>query len=872
MKRNVAIVWKSGKHEAAVEVLNGALKQASARGKRTEIVIDDARVAPGPDSTLVTVNAAKNPFTFFLRDVSAKTPIFIEAYGVAVTEAKDPRGYDEIARDVKAIGGLTELGKIASEPEESFAAAAAATRDMKAPTWLGLTRDIRVFEVGFREWTQSWYWIQPRRHGYPVTLDDADKTPLRYHFLLGRGTGCAEHLTRRLDEGVLPILHGTQLEGDVEYRFTEFVTLETSPLTAGNLRGTHFRAADHFSHGLSPSDEDRRAMETALPGEIDRDEEPVLFFRAEAVNKGSVPKYAWFRNPFPAKDSSMVYRSTKTAFDGTTGFASMVSGGVFCVSRLAGAPMPQEEIAVLVPPGKRVTFEFVIPHRPISPERMEKLAAQDFDKRLDECRRFWRRKLAAAATVRLPEPGIDERVRAGLLHLDMITYGLEPDGPLAATVGTYSPIGSESSPIIQFVDSMGLHDIARRALDYFLEKQRPDGLMMNFGEYRLETGGVLWTLGEHWRYTRDDEWVRRIQPKVMKAVEFILAWRRRNMRDDLKGKGWGLVEGKVADPEDPFHSFMLNGLMVLGLARVAEMLGRVDPAESKRLAREADAFRRDVRKAFAETMARGPVVPLGDGTWVPTVAPWTEGRGPVCLFAEKGEWYTHGAFAARDSLIGAMYLTLQEILSPTERAAGFLLNYHAELMHERNVAMSQPYYSPHPFAHLARGEVKAFLKEYYSGVASLADRETYTFWEHYHHASPHKTHEEGWFLMQTRRMLWTEDGPTLRLLAGIPRAWMEPGKRIDIRHAASYFGPLTLGVRSRKGRIDAKVSLVGQTFLSDPVRTGKNACPPCQSVTLRLPHPQGLKAVRCVGGRYDAKSETVTVAPFKGRAEVSLWF
>jgi hypothetical protein len=460
----------------------------------------------------------------------------------------------------------------------------------------------------------------------------------------------------------------------------------------------------------------------------------------------------------------------------------------------------------------------------------------------------------------VPQKRIDEMIRAGLLHLDMITYGREPKGPLAATVGAYSPIGSESSPIIQFMDSMGRHDVARRALDYFLDKQRPDGLMMNFGGYQIETGGVLWSLGEHWRYTRDDAWVRRIAPKALKACDYILAWRRRNMREDLRGRGYGLVDGKVADPEDPFHSFMLNGIMCIGLSRAAQMLASVRPVDSKRLALEAEAFRRDVRQAFAETMARSPVVPLGDGSWVPTAAPWTESRGPVCLFAEKGAWFTHGAFPVRDSLIGPMYLILHEVLDPRESAAGFLLNYHAELFHERNVALSQPYYSPHPFAHLARGEVKAFLKEYYNGVASLADRETCTFWEHYHHASPHKTHEEGWFLMRTRRMLWTEEGDTLRLLAGVPRAWLEDGKRIDIEGAASYFGPLAIHVKSRvaRGRIEAAVA-------TEPRRRPG-------VVEIRLPHPQGAKARRCSGGVYDPETETARVAPFTGRARVTLRF
>jgi len=62
-------------------------------------------------------------------------------------------------------------------------------------------------------------------------------------------------------------------------------------------------------------------------------------------------------------------------------------------------------------------------------------------------------------------------IMAGLLHLDLITYGIEPDGTLAPCIGVYSPIGTESSPIIQFYGSMGLHDIAKRSLMFFLDKQ-----------------------------------------------------------------------------------------------------------------------------------------------------------------------------------------------------------------------------------------------------------------------------------------------------------------------------------------------------------------------------------------------------------------
>ena len=131
----------------------------------------------------------------------------------------------------------------------------------------------------------------------------------------------------------------------------------------------------------------------------------------------------------------------------------------------------------------------------------------------------------------------------------------------------------------------------------------------------------------------------------------------------------------------------------------------------------------------------------------------------------------------------------QEVIDPDEPAAKRLLNYHTDNYYLRNAAFSQPYYSRHAWVELERGRVKPFLKTYYNTFAGLADRETYTFWEHYYHVSPHKTHEEGWFLMQTRWMLWMEKEDTLNLLPGIPRAWFEEGKRIELENIATYFGP-----------------------------------------------------------------------------------
>ena len=867
--KTIAIEWPHDQVEGRIEVSSGRLgglavgRGAGAiegnsfalqggSGCRLLVTVEQENLSWGPNPTMVTVRAGTQPFSFLLRDVSAAYPIWLPAGAVTVTEGSDRRSYAEIAEVLRARGTQTHLQQIASAPEETWEQAAAHTRSLSCPTWLGLSRDIRIFEVAVNRETLD-FSVKPRCHGPAVKLPELDDHEAEYHFAYGRGAGCAEALSaRRLEDGVLPILHTTVDDGEVQYHGVAFVTLERSPLTAATLRGTDYLVADGHGFGHMFTEEQQAEYDRRLPEELEREEETVLFWRVQAVNTGAVPRYAWFQAPH----YSWFMPPGDARFDGERGCAVFASGRVYALALLDGRPLPQPEVAVLLPPSGSVSFEFRIPHRPVSPERAAALARPCFAERHAECAAFWRAKLASAATITVPEPRINEMIQAGRLHLDLIAYGREPQGTVAATIGVYNPIGSESSPIIQYFDSLGWHDLARRSLQYFLDKQHEDGFMQNFNGYMLETGAALWACGEHFRYTRDEAWVRQIAPQLVKSCDFLLAWRERNKCEELRGRGYGLIEGKVADPEDLFHSFMLNGYAYLGLARVAEMLAGGDPAQSARLAREATAWREDIRVALAENLARSPVVPLGDGTWCPSTGPWAEARGPVALMTDGNRWWTHGTFLARDSMTGALYLILQEVLAPDEPAADQIVAVNGDLFLLRNVGFSQPFYCAHPYAHLRRGEVRAFLQEFYNGAAGLADRETYTWWEHYFHASPHKTHEEAWWLLQTRWMLYLEEADTLRLLAGVPRVWLEQGKVIEVKGAASYFGPVSLRVESdvEQGRIRASVECPGK---HRPSR-----------VTLRLPHPRELRAVHVTGGAYDPERETVTIEPWEGKAEV----
>ncbi len=826
-------------------VTGGRFELSAGQPGRIEAEIEGV-CADDQTGTLVTVHTGDTGFTFRLRDVDAQYPIYLPAYGAAVTAAADARGFAEIAAAVRQRGLRTKLEAIAAAPEENFAHAAANTRAMRLETWLGLSRDARIFRIDDRL-----QWIKPRFHWSESKLPETGGKPVVYEFQFGRGWGVRDDVTRRLEDGVLPILHGRIGDEDVQYDVTAFTSLERSPLTAATLRGTPYLVADLYGAGHMFTPAQQTEVNRLREIEANRDEETVLYLRGVATNHGAVPRYALFKTMTP-----QLVKRTEWHVDGARGFGLFKSGRVYAVAKLNGHPAGEEH-SVLLRPGESAVFEIYVPHDPISPERAGALLGQPFDARAAEARQFWQQKLGQAARWRLPETRIDEMVRAGLLHLDLITYGLEPSGTLIPTIGDYTAIGSESAPIIQFMDSMGWHDTARRAIGFFLDKQHDDGFMQNFNGYMLETGAVLWTMGEHYRYTHDDAWLRDVKPRMLKACRYLQAWRARN-QNGAKGDGFGLLDGKTADPDDPFRSFMLNGYAYLGLSRVAEMLAASDPVEAKLWRDEADALKRDLRESFIRGVERAPVVPLGDGSWAPAPAPWTGYRGPVMLHADGGAWFTHGTMTGRDSLLGPLYLVFQEVIEPREPLAGLLLETHSELMTRQNVAFSQPYYSRHPWLHLQRGEVKPFLQAWYDTMAAIADRETYTFIEHFFGASPHKTHEEAWFLMETRWMLYLESGRTLRLLAGAPRAYLADGQTVAVDGAASYFGPLSFSVESHvaQGEIRATVNCPGDRRPD--------------TVEFRVPHPAGLRAKSVDGGIYDAATETVRIEHFTGTARITL--
>ena len=870
------IEWKALSGEVSIEAFNGSvstvkLVKGRVRAKggvikavkpscvRLRCGIDNPVTSMGPNSTIISIGNGAESFSFFLRDVNAQSPIWIPEYQVVVLPDGVSMSYDETVAFIKSRHLVSKIDNIEQAEEASFEAAEKVTRKMSAPIWLGISRDIRRFEIS-EELPDALSTYQTDKMVIPTMAwsrlvdEGVSPHPISYNYSFSRGVGAYDNITRSLEDGVFPIYQSVTVDDDVVYSSKSFVTLEKSILVEENVRGTHFMISDSYSGGRSWTETQRKQLEEVLSKTPEADEETVLVIHTVITNTGAVPRYAWMKIPYAT------FPGGEYTYDPATGFSSFKDGRVFCISFIGGQPVPNEETAVLIQPGESMDVDYFLPHRPIVPARAEMLAQRPYEELHAQCKAFWQSKLDAAARIHVPEERIDNMIRAGLLHLELITFGDRDQGTLAPNVGVYSPIGTESAPIIQFYESMGLTEQARRCLQYFLDTQQEDGRIVNYFGYTIETGAVLWSIGEYYRYTKDRQWIEQIKPQILKACNYLIEWRARNFREELRGRGYGMIDGKVADPEDQFHQFMLNGYSYLGLKRICEVLEDIGSGEAPSLTAEARSWLKDILDSFHSCLASSPVVPISDGSWCPTCSPWAESPTARFLLHKAENYRSHGTFMTADGLLGPIHLLFTEVIDPGSRDASIVLKYYRDIVCQGNSFFSQPYYGKYNMLQARLGMVKPFLNTYYYTVAPHIDHSTGTFWEHYFKVSVHKTHEESNFLMETRQMLYHESGDTLKLLSVIPRRWMEDGEKIVLDSVLSYFGPVNLDVVSHvaEGEIRADVSC------PDPRKPS--------TVKIRLPHPDGKRAVHVTGGSYDPTTETVTVSGFKGNASVLLEF
>lgn len=435
---------------------------------------------------------------------------------------------------------------------------------------------------------------------------------------------------------------------------------------------------------------------------------------------------------------------------------------------------------------------------------------------------------------------VDDFYRATLPHV-LITADRDPGSGVyvvPAATFAYGACGNEACLQIRQLDYRGYHRFAEACLEAFVITQgrgAPDG---NFGSgagwlqgvevydgqadgsafgYNLDHGFILTCLAEHYLLTRDGSWLQRVAPSLVAGCDFVTRERQSTMVEEEgeRSRAWGLLPaGHLEDNPEWRHWFAVNAHAHLGMRRCGEALADIGHPASRTVLDEAAAYRLDILEATRRARLASPAARLADGTSVPHVPARTHLRGP--------DW---GWF--REAAYGSLHLVDGDVIDPASDEAGWILRALEDCAFVdpdlgRPVDIERDWFSHggvtiqpnllnNAVAYLRRGEIPHAVRAMFNTFALSLYPDVLAFTEHAVRepglgTGPYyKTPDECGFLNTLRHFLVHEEGDELQLGHGIPRSWLTAGGVVDVRDAATWFGPVSYTLRIEANRAIARI-------------------------------------------------------------------
>jgi hypothetical protein len=483
-------------------------------------------------------------------------------------------------------------------------------------------------------------------------------------------------------------------------------------------------------------------------------------------------------------------------------------------------------------PGESRSLVLKIPYVVLT-EAAEHAALQklDFDAERQAVADYWRRRLNESAKLISPEPMLNEFYRSHAMHL-MVNCEREPNSDRRfARVGSfhYAAFGNESCMMVVDLDRRGYHKEAQDCLDAWLHYQGTVELPGSFeskegvlygaggyehGGYNQHHGWILWMLGEHYRFTRDESWLRRAAPGIVKGSDWIIRETDRTATRHELERGL-LPAGSLEDIGDWWTWLSTSCYTWRGLDSAAWAIEQIKHPDAKRIRKAATDYHTALMTNFRKASERSPVVRIRDGTAVPKIPSHVHRRG------RSFGWIC-------ETLEGALHLLITRAIDVHSPEAEWILKDY-----EDNLYLSNQYgytvddFEKHWFSrggmsfqacllldvepYLFRDEPKHALRalfnaqsvSYFPDVRMNTEHAAPYFddWRGDHFKSSDEANCAGWL----RYLFVREDGDTLLIGQAVPREWLKPGQRCGYERGQTYFGKTSIIYEGGENRIFAKL-------------------------------------------------------------------
>ncbi|MEM3479463.1 MAG: hypothetical protein QXV74_05420, partial [Candidatus Bathyarchaeia archaeon] len=801
------------------------------------------------DETIVTVRSAAFSFSFSMKDLEREGAILIRDYNVLVSESSENLSLKAYSSMLSEKRLATVYDMIDKMPEQSLERA---WKEMPAKKksihfilgCKGRRQKIGVDTRGTVFIPKLWN-IRVKGKCSDRFLWDGDTIAYRFGF------PDREPEERWLEDEYLPIVHAKWIEDGIVFEQEAFATLLLKNLLE-DLKGEEMIDGDDpvvclmkitlFSQRLSPKTVCLKI--SSLCKNNWRDAEGI----EEQLKYENGFVYALCQS-YPTKRLRYILDACRR------GEVKDSDGSLVYVLNLS--------------PGEKHTVYVKIPSiTPLENLEISRLKSLDFEEEKERVIQYWRSLLSRGTQINVPEKWLNNFYKAFLSHVH-ITDDKEPGSQrymCRVSSFNYGVFANESAMVISELDRRGLYDEAERRLDVFIRYQGTAVMTGKYstakgvffgaggyecGDYGQHHGWVLWAFAEHYKHTRNEEWLRRVASNLVEACNWIIEERKATMKT-INGKKvieYGfLPPGSLEDVREFWHWIVTNAHANRGLKSVAEVLSEINHPEAERLRKEAEAYREDLLAGIMEAMVRSPAVKLRDGTWVPYIPSRVDRRG-----RDIG-WI-------RETLEGAIHLILCGLVDPYSRIAEWILKDYEDnryISEEYGYAVPdfdrywfsrggfsmQPNLYGFQIPYLLRGKNKHFLRAVFNSFAVAFYPDVCMLTEHplptmADWAGDHfKTSDESIACYCLRLMLIHEKNDTLAIMPAAPSKWLENGKHIRVENVSTHFGMLSFTVESRVAEGFIKVCL------KPPARN------PPKHIEVYVRHPSSL---RIRGVKVDGK-------------------